>query len=103
MKQIRQILKFFREEMYPEVIPLGSSGIPLAYKFPSEFEIDIKNKFGDNPAFKIARCYLRDVQIAFNSTALGMYSDGNFVEVDIVLSFVEIETLHRRKIADEGY
>lgn len=103
MKQIRQIIKFFREEMYPEVIPLGSSGIPLAYKFPSEFEIDIKNKNGDNPAFKIARCYLRDVQIAFNSTALGMYSDGNFVEVDIVLSFVEIEALHRKKIADQGY
>ena len=102
-KQIREILKFFREEMYPEVIPLGNTGVPLGYKFPSEFEIEIKNKFGQNPAFKIARCYLRDVQTAFNSTAMGMYSDGNFVEVDIVLAFVEIEALHRGKISKEGY
>lgn len=101
-KQIRDIIKFFREEMYPEVIPLGTSGVPLAYKFPSEFEIEIKNKYGENPAFKITRCYLRDVQISYNSTAFGMYRDGNFVETDIVLSFVEIEALHRGKIR-QGY
>jgi hypothetical protein len=101
-KQIRDIIKFFREEMYPEVIPLGTTGVPLAYKFPSEFEIEIKNKYGENPAFKITRCYLRDVQISYNSTAFGMYRDGNFVETDIVLSFVEIEALHRGKIR-QGY
>ena len=101
-KQIRDIIKFFREEMYPEVIPLGTTGVPLAYKFPSEFEIEIKNKYNENPAFKITRCYLRDVQISYNSTAFGMYRDGNFVETDLVLSFVEIEALHRAKIR-QGY
>lgn len=99
-EEVRNIVKFFRQELYPEKINLGESGVPLAYKFPNVFEIDIKNKWGNNPAFKIQRCYLRDVQTSFNSTASGMHFDGNFVEVDISLSFQEIVTLHKEKIRD---
>lgn len=101
-EEVRNIVRFFRRELYPEKINLGESGVPLAYKFPNVFEIDIKNKWGDNPAFKIQRCYLRDVQTSFNSTASGMHFDGNFVEVDISLSFQEIVTLDKEKIRD-GY
>jgi len=96
--EVRNIVKFFRQELYPEKIPLGDSGVPLAYKFPNMFEIDIKNNYGENPAFKIQRCYLRDVQTSFNSTGTGMHWDGNFVEVDISLAFQEIVTLDKEKI-----
>jgi hypothetical protein len=99
---IKNIVKFFRQEMYPEVIPLGSSGVPLAYKFPNVFEIDIRNANNENPGFKIQRCYLRDVQTSFNSTAAGMFEDGQFVEVDVTLSFVEITALDKQKIT-QGY
>lgn len=99
-QEVRNIVKFFRQELYPEKILIGESGIPLAYKFPNMFEIDIKNRYGDNPAFKIQRCYLRDVQTSFNSTATGMHQDGNFVEVDISLSFQEITALHKQQIRD---
>ena len=98
---IKNIVKFFRQEMYPEVIPLGS-GVPLAYKFPNVFEIDIRNANNENPGFKIQRCYLRDVQTAFNSTAAGMFEDGQFIEVDITLSFSEITALDKGKIK-QGY
>ena len=96
--EVRNIVKFFRQELYPEKISLGDSGVPLAYKFPNMFEIDIKNNYGENPAFKIQRCYLRDVQTSFNSTGTGMHWDGNFVEVDISLAFQEIVTLDKEKI-----
>ena len=96
--EVRNIVKFFRQELYPEKIPLGDSGVPLAYKFPNMFEIDIKNNYGENPAFKIQRCYLRDVQTSFNATGTGMHWDGNFVEVDISLAFQEIVTLDKEKI-----
>jgi hypothetical protein len=99
---IKNIVKFFRQEMYPEVIPLGSSGVPLAYKFPNVFEIDIRNANNENPGFKIQRCYLRDVQTSFNSTAAGMFEDGQFIEVDVTLSFVEITALDKAKIK-QGY
>lgn len=99
-QEVKNIVKFFRQELYPEKILVGESGIPLAYKFPNMFEIDIKNRYGDNPAFKIQRCYLRDVQTSFNSAATGMHQDGNFVEVDISLSFQEITALHKQQIRD---
>lgn len=99
-QEVKNIVKFFRQELYPEKILIGESEIPLAYKFPNMFEIDIKNRYGDNPAFKIQRCYLRDVQTSFNSTATGMHEDGNFVEVDISLSFQEITALHKQQIRD---
>lgn len=99
---IKNIVKFFRQEMYPEVIPLGSSGVPLAYKFPNVFDIEIRNAYFQNPGFKIQRCYLRDVQTSFNSTAAGMFEDGQFIEVDVTLSFVEITALDKAKIK-QGY
>jgi len=101
-QEIKNIVKFFRQELYPEKIALGESGVPLAYKFPNMFEIQVRNKNGVNPAFDIQRCYLRDIQTSFNSTASGMYNDGNFVEVDISLAFQEIVALDKQKIRD-GY
>lgn len=101
-REIKNIVKFFRQELYPEKIPLGESGVPLGYKFPNMFEIDIKNRFGENPAFKIQRCYLRDIQTSFNATAAGMHTDGQFIEVDISLSFQEIVALDKAKVR-EGY
>ena len=101
-REIKNIVKFFRQELYPEKIPLGESGVPLGFKFPNMFEIDIKNRFGENPAFKIQRCYLRDIQTSFNATAGGMHTDGQFIEVDISLSFQEIVALDKAKVRD-GY
>jgi len=98
---IKNIVKFFRQEMYPEVIPLSNS-VPLAYKFPNVFQIEIRNAYFVNPGFKIQRCYLRDVQTSFNSTAAGMFEDGQFIEVDITLSFSEITALDKGKIK-QGY
>lgn len=102
-REVKNIIKFFRQELYPEKIPLGESGVPLAYKFPDVFEIEIKNRHGDNPAFKIQRCYLRDIQTSFNSTASGMYRDGSFIEAEISLSFQEIVALDKKKVKDENY
>ena len=101
-EEIKNIVKFFRQELYPEKISLGESGVPLGYKFPNVFDIQVKNKNNDDAAFKIQQCYLRDIQTSFNSTASGMYNDGQFVEVDISLAFQEIVALDKQKIRD-GY
>lgn len=103
MDQIRNIVKFFREELYPEKISLGESGVPLGYEFPNMFDIDIINRDGSNPAFNIQRCYLRDVQTSFNGTSSGMYYDGNFIEVDISLQFQETVALDKAKVKNKGY
>ena len=100
--EIKNIVKFFRQELYPEKISLGETDIPLAYKFPNMFEIEVKNRFNKDAAFKIQRCYLRDVQTSFNATANGMHKDGNFIEVDISLAFQEIVALDKNKVRN-GY
>ena len=97
-KQIKAIVKMFRQELYPEKIAIGSSGVPLGYKFPNLFEIEVKNKFGQNPGFKIQRCYLENVTTAFNETSRGMYSDGQFIDVSVAVTFVEIVALDKQKV-----
>ena len=97
-KQIKNIIKMFRQELYPEKIAIGTSGVPLAYKYPNVFEIEIKNKFGSNPGFKIQRCYLQNVSTTFNEGSRGLYSDGQFVDVNVSVSFQEIVALDKQKV-----
>ena len=88
----------FREELYPEKIPIGASGVPLAYKFPNMFEIEILNRFKKTLGFKYQRCYLRSVQVTFNESTPGLFSDGEFIEASLSLDFDEIVALDKQKI-----
>ena len=97
-KQIKAIVQMFRQELYPEKIAIGTSGVPLGYKFPNLFEIEVKNKFGQNPGFKIQRCYLENVTTTFNETSRGMYSDGQFIDVSVSVKFTEIVALDKQKV-----
>ena len=101
-RAIKNIVQMFREELYPEKVPIGNSGVPLAYKYPNVFEIEVKNRQGGNPGFKIQRCYLQKVDTTFNETADGMFNDGSFIEVGIALGFTEIVALDKDKVR-QGY
>jgi len=101
--EIKQIIKFFRQELYPEKITVGDENIPIAYKFPNVFELQVKNQTGGNPASKIQRCYLKDVQTSYNSTGNGLHTDGSFVECDLTINFQEISALDKNMIRDRGY
>lgn len=101
-EEIRSIVRFFRAELYPEAINAGvKENIPFAYKFPNVFHIELKDSTGNNPAFKIQRCYLNGVTATFNQTATGMYkgSKGDyFIEVDMSLEFLEIAAMDKGKV-----
>lgn len=106
-KEIKNIVKFFRAQLYPEAVNAGENGdLPFAYKFPNVFDIQLKDSTGKNPAFKIQRCYLTGVNATFNQTATGMYKgkDGNyFIEVDMSLEFIEIVTMDKKKVEEGGF
>ena len=102
-EQIKNIIKFFRQELYPEMLTVGDNKVPIAYKFPNVFSIKVKNQFGGDAASKIQRCYLRDVQTSYNATGNGLLEDGNFIEVDISLSFQEVKALDKQMVALEDY
>lgn len=102
-KEIKNIITFFRTEMYPERVDLSTAGdLPLALMFPNVFDIRIRNRSGNNPAYKIQRCYLESVQTTFNPTSPTLYEGDYFMEVDIGLSFTEVSALHKKRIRD-GY
>ena len=99
---IKEIIKFFRVNLYPEVITMGD--IPAGYKFPHVFTIDLKYKDRKDPlATKILPSYIKTFNATYNSSGMGFLDGGDFTEVDITMSFMESGTLHKELVQKEGY
>ena len=99
--EIRNIITFFRSNLYPETIKLegtGGASIDAGYKFPNLFEIklmyDGKDLAKDNPNLSFKHMYLKSFTASYNSTG-GFYKDGEFNEVSIQVSFAEEFTLNK--------
>lgn len=104
-KEINDIIKLFRTELYPDEITagVGDTQISLGYKFPNKFDISFEYNGNEIPGLsKIQPCFLRDVSTTYNSSQMAMHSDGNFMEVDMNLSFQETRALVRSDIVG-GY
>ena len=99
-EQIKGIIKFFRKNLYPEVIEMG--GINAGYKFPNIFQIDIKYANNKRLATKILPSYIRSFSAVYNASAMGFLEGGDFSEVDITMAFIESGTLHKGLI-DKDY
>ncbi len=99
-EEVKQIIKFFRTELYPENIKLDVSAgnkISIGYRFPNKFKIEVLYK-GEHIATKIKPCFLRDVNVTYNPTVSAMHDDGNFQEIEMSLMFQESRTLAREDI-----
>jgi hypothetical protein len=107
-RNIKEIITFFRKELYPEEIPanLGEIQFSVGYKFPNRFGIKMYYGSGNNikeVGTRIQPAYLTDMQTVYNSSTMGMHYDGNFSEVDLTLSFLESKALSRKDVIDEGF
>jgi len=96
-KEIEQIIKKFRTELYPEAIEIG--GLPLGFKFPNLFKINylyngVVNKSMPQPLM----CYLRSVQTTYNQGNMVFHKDGRPTELDLTLSFAEFRALTKQDI-----
>jgi hypothetical protein len=105
-KEIQDIIRLFREELYPDDITINTganSSVSVGYIFPKKFAIEFGYKGKEIPGLaKIKPCYLRDVTTNYNTSAMAMHSDGNFLEVDMTLSFQEEKALVRKDV-EAGY
>lgn len=105
-KMIKEIVNFFRTELYPEEIVAGLPGedvsFSIGYKFPNKIRIDMTytDRQGRDIelATKIHPSYLTSVNVTYNASSMGMHSDGGFTEVDISLSFLEPKALSKQDI-----
>lgn len=98
-EEVKKIVRFFREEMYPE--SQREAGINAAFRYPSIFDIQMKYK-GKDVATYIKPSYLTDVAVVYNQSSMAFHSDGNFQETDITLTFTETVALTAQDIVD-GY
>lgn len=103
-EEVKEIIKLFRTELYPENINLevGGSEISIGYKFPNKFQISVEYD-GDEIATRIKPCFLRDVSVTYNNTSMSMHEDGNFTEIEMTLSFQETRTLNRKDVEEDGF
>lgn len=101
---IKDIIRFFRTEMYPEDIPVAD--VVVGMEFPSKFNIRMVYN-GSSVATGILPCYLENVDTNYNPSSMGMHRnpDGtySFPEIDFSMSFIEDRALRRQDIVDGNY
>lgn len=94
---IKNIIHSFRKNLYPKTIELEGTGIPVAYRFPNIFKIDMwydgKNLSDSNPDLRFQNMYLRQFTANYNPNNMGFYKSGDFNEVQITLAFTETKAL----------
>ena len=95
-KQVENIIKWFRTELYPESIDIAAGGqrLPIGYKFPNKFGIALR--YGrKNVGAQLLPCYLRGMTTNYNATAMSFYRDGQYSEIDLTLDMIEFRTLDK--------
>jgi len=105
---IKDIIKIFRLEMYPESLGGGEvKGTSLGYKFPNRFQIEMYYNNKLSPlAPKVAPCYIEAFSAAYNPTGQSLVQENGgdvaFLETDINITLTESRTLDRKSI-EEGF
>lgn len=103
--QIKNIIRIFREELYPTPIEVGTGPIAIAagYEYPNVFDITLSyNNIRHAIATRILPCYLRNFSATYNSSSMGFHENGEFSEVDISMTFVESSSLNK-ELVERGY
>lgn len=94
-ERIKEIIFFFREQMYPEDVSAG--GVAVGYRFPNKFRIEMAYD-GKPVATKILPCFLEGFNTNYNPNSMSFHEDGNFPEINISLTFREERTLRKADI-----
>jgi len=96
---VYKIINKFKEHMHPELAAGGAF-----FLYPSEFEIAYYYNNEENKYFnKIATCALTDMSVEYGGEQLSSFSNGNPTEINLTLSFRELELLTKETIREQGY
>ena len=102
-KEIGEIIKFFRRELYPESV--GIDAVSLAYRYPRKFFITLAYR-DQEVATKILPSYLKDFSTDYNPNSMSFhYKNGNayFPEINISMTFLEERALTAQDVEFGGY
>ena len=93
---IDNIIKTFREELYPEALTAGN--VNVGYRFPNRFLIKVKYNNKEIPGIKFLPVYMQSFNATYNSATGGMHSDGRFSGVDISMAFTETRAIAKADV-----
>jgi hypothetical protein len=99
LTSVMEIIQLFKYHMHPEIDP---SRLYLIY--PSEFNIEYRYKGERNEyVHKISTCALTNVRVTYGSSDFTTFSgtDGAPSEINLDLTFSELETLDNSRIGKE--
>jgi len=102
-ENIKEIIQFFRKEMYPTDIEatVGGTTLSLGYNFPDRFEVEMIYD-GKVVGPKIAPAYIDSFSSNYNASTQTFFKskDGNsyFSEIDINFTLTESKALSRADI-----
>lgn len=106
---IKDIVKAFRTELYPESTGQTEGDLEIAYLFPNRFRIrfylgNSEGRFEVEP--KLLDAYLTGMTTSYNATSQAVLAEAggnlNFSETDISLTFLESKTLFSRDVKNKG-
>jgi len=100
-RMIEQIIKTFREELYPEA--LTAANVNIGYRFPNRFLIKVKYNNTDIKGIRFLPVYMQSFNATYNSATGGMHNDGRFSSVDISMAFTETRAIAKADVRDGGY
>ena len=96
--KVQDIIDTFKYHMHPELSRDG-----LFYVYPSEFEIVYYYRESENEnVHRISTCALTDMSVEYGGEQFSTFRDGSPVETTVTLTFKELETMHKDRVA-EGY
>jgi hypothetical protein len=96
---VYNIISKFKEHMHPELAAGGAF-----FVYPSEFEIAYYYNNKENGYFnKIATCALTDLSVDYGGEQFSSFSDGAPTEINLTLSFRELELITKESIRTQGY
>ena len=98
---IEDIIKTFREELYPEALTAG--GVNVGYRFPNRFLIKVKYNNADIKGIKFLPVYMQSFNATYNSATGGMHNDGRFSAVDISMAFTETRAIAKADVERGGF
>ena len=106
-RTIREIVKAFRTEMYPEAIYKNGGNFSIGYRIPNKYAIEAfynERELG----VKMLDSHLESVMTNYNSSGMSFLKDPNtgdehFSEIDLSLNFTEARALNRQMVDAGGY
>jgi len=90
-KTIKGIIETLNKHAHPEIVNNYNSKF---YNYPAEFILEFQHKGRLNKNLpKIGRCVCASVEVGYSSNRMVTHDNGEPVEIDLSLSFVEMEKL----------